>query len=255
MNSESSEADKKSKANNGTAKVPPIPSNTSPIADAPANNAEGNATNQTGYQRRHNRVQLRVQLAAVFVGVIVAFIYACQLNEMRKSTQAATDAVKLARDSSHLDQRAWVATLQVPTSSIPKEGEIFHAETPIKNTGRTFARKVDLDTFIFIVNPGGQPDFNVRNPSSDPPIKDMLLSPNGEYGIKFKTKEPLSREETENIKAGGGILYGYITYYDIFDCVHWTIFCFWLDPEDWKWKIYKEHNDADNDRCEETIAK
>jgi hypothetical protein len=124
-------------------------------------------------------------------------------------------------------------------------------EIPIKNTGKTFARKMGLDATVFIIGADGRPNFTTRDPRSDPPVKDLLLSPNGEYAFAFHTKGPISHEEIERIKSGGNaILHGYITYYDIFDCVHWTIFCFWLDPEDWKWKVYQEHNDADNDRCE-----
>ena len=34
----------------------------------------------------------------------------------------------------------------------------------------------------------------------------------------------------------------------VFNCVHWTIYCYVLKSTDWTWEIYEQHNTADNDR-------
>jgi len=47
--------------------------------------------------------------------------------------------------------------------------------------------------------------------------------------------------------------YGWLTYFDIFGCDHWMIFCNELvpgaPPGTFKWQSYSTHNDADVNQC------
>src|SRR5437773_11038225 len=66
------------------------------------------------------------------VGAYALWIYGSQLDEMRKSTQAATDAIKMARDSAHLDQRAWISARIEGT---PSAGQPIIITAATTNTG------------------------------------------------------------------------------------------------------------------------
>src|SRR5438105_3373559 len=82
--------------------------------------------------------QVLVQAVLIPAGIYALVIYSEQLDQMQESTKAATDAIKLARDNAHLDQRAWIA----PTTVSGKPAELnkpFEIQMQIKNTGKTFA--------------------------------------------------------------------------------------------------------------------
>jgi hypothetical protein len=214
--------------------------------------------------------QVAIQ-GAVLLGALWALsIYKGQLVEMREanrlmkaSTDAATDAansvkdsVKQAREASQLEQRAWVATSGIATGA-PQEGVKFVVKIPVKNTGKTFARKVAMNANFQFVPAGRAPEF--ASDDSETLISNLLLSPDGTYELTLFTKEPWSEKEMVRIKPAPGdeiashflVIHGYITYYDIFGCDHWTVFCFKLVPEGWTWQICGQHNDADNGRCGE----
>jgi hypothetical protein len=202
----------------------------------------------------------------VLLGVIALCIYNCQLTEMRNANtfagntaNSASDSVKQAREASHLEQRGWVSTIQAPNSDLPNIGVKWAIRIPIKNTGKTFARNVGADCQLQLVKAGNKIDFKLaEDPGSGPPLTNLLLSPDGQYTFTYLTSDPLDDKRLELIKSrdkGQAVLFGYITYYDIFDCAHWTIFCFKFDSEHSVWEISSEHNDADNDRCNETPTK
>jgi hypothetical protein len=220
----------------------------------PADSNKPNANDAAYWEQR----QFKVQKIIAYAGVLGIVIYAFQLYYMKQSTDAATRANKTALEMAHLDQRSWVSTLQQPNSEPPQVGAKFVIRIPIRNTGKTFARRVAMDCQLQIVKAGKKIDFEMpKKPGAGPPLNNLLLSPSGEYTFTFTTAEPLSDKEVEQFKSlevGQAVLYGYITYYDIFDCVHWTVFCFKLLPEHWNWEISNEHNAADNDRCDETPA-
>jgi hypothetical protein len=216
----------------------------------PRHSQQNESRNNAGWQRKHHRVQLVIAIG----GLLGLVLLSLQWREMQKSTRAATDAISLTRETEHLDQRAWVSTIQVPNSDVLATGVKWATRIPIKNTGKTFARKVGMDCQLQLVKAGNKVNFKMpKDPTAGAPLTDLLLSPGGEYTFTYLTLDPVDERRMAVIKSpekGHAVLYGYITYYDIFDCVHWTIFCFKFDGEHSVWEICNEHNDADNDRCE-----
>jgi hypothetical protein len=263
VNSESGEAYEKSKANDGTNKVPPIPSDSPPITDIPSRNTKNDTAKQPDWQRRHHRVQL----AAVVVGAIVAVIYGCQLNEMRKATQAATDAAKSAKDSitfakesAHLDQRAWVGILDI--KFVCEVDKPLTTTVTVRNTGKTFARELQVMRYIEVLPSVMEPLFSEDNVSNWKALMAnagqsigsvALLSPNGDFigDVTQLIPEKISQTDLDDIKAGKLIVWshGKIIYRDIFDCHHWTTYCI-RSTKDLTFRSCDKHNDADNDRCQ-----
>lgn len=123
------------------------------------NNAE-QPKDQTYWEKR----QFRVQRLIAYAGVFGILIYGLQLWEMRKSTNAATYAAQVARDSlkfatenAHLEQRAWVGVMGVEGPLLP--GKKYKVDVTLKNTGKTFANKVTIRAGIVRMPNWQIPDF------------------------------------------------------------------------------------------------
>src|ERR1700730_13876810 len=116
----------------------------------PDNNEQSGHHDKPDWQREHYNVQRLIAIGGL-LGLVVLSLQWC---EMRKSTDAATKAAIAARDgitraeaTAHLDQRAWVSTVQTPISGRPQVGSKFSIRIPVKNNGKTFARNLAMDAF------------------------------------------------------------------------------------------------------------
>src|SRR6266581_1862829 len=116
MNSESGAAHENAEPNNTVKPATVVDGKARTVPAKPTDKTNGKCQDEAYWHRRN----YGVQLAIFVVGVIVAIIYICQLEQMRKSTIAATaaaiaakESVKQTRETAHLDQRAWVAPISV----------------------------------------------------------------------------------------------------------------------------------------------
>jgi hypothetical protein len=83
-------------------------------------------------------------------------------------------------------------------------------------------------------------------------VKNLLLAPDGEYLYSYWSDSPFTDEHQATIDSPEHqvVIFGYIAYLDIFDCPHWTTFCYYFISErGGVWATCEQHNDADNDRC------
>ena len=191
-----------------------------------------------------------------FLAICVqAFIYNAQLKEMKKSTDATTKAAEAAQESvvqareiSRLDQRAWVAATVMTMTGKPEVDKSFTVDVLVRNSGKTFAKKVTIRTHIRAVPKGSEPDFKGENMT---PASVALLPPSGEYISATTSDQALSQGSIDQVKSGDTVVFvfGEITYDDIFGCPHWTKFCSVLKPVDWAYTVYKKENDANDNRC------
>lgn len=192
--------------------------------------------------------------AAIFGG----FIYHSQLVQMQSATDATTRAAKAAEDSitkseasAHLDQRAWVAATNI--DGIPKEGSEFEIKVMAKNTGKTFAKQFTM--YVGLAK-NLKPDFTLK-PTDEGSI--AILAPNSEYTATRlvpndfgEEHRKLTKDDVEDFTSGRAELYvfGKMSYNDVFDCPHWTTFCFFLG-RDLKYANChdKGGNEADDKPC------
>lgn len=194
---------------------------------------------------------------------VQTFIYNAQLKEMEKSTNAATKAAKAAeasveqaRQSLHLDQRAWVAVGTV--KGIPILDQILNVEVVCKNSGKTFAKKFTMHAVFDPRQKGEQPDFESETQAAiakDSPGGVALLPPNAEFILPMRIQRTgqgaqTTSDDLKNIAEGKLIMfaYGKMTYEDIFGCPHWSTFCFRLSPT-LKWFVNETYNDSDDGDC------
>jgi hypothetical protein len=191
---------------------------------------------------------------------VQAGIYFFQLKQMKKSTDAAIKAanaaeasVKQARGTAHRDQRAWVAVID--TEGIPELGKTFSVNLTVQNSGKTFAKDLNIRGVVELTEEGKEPDFSLedfaprRNDSSI-----SLMPPNTEYVMSIGLRKPtppdeITQSDLDRIRSGklAIFIHGKMTY-DSFDCSHWTSFCTRL-KSDLKYASCGKHNDADQNRC------
>src|SRR6266404_530339 len=116
----------------------------------PIQESTGTKTPPTGEEQNNSPVlrilkdpqwwQAFAAAVLVPVGAYALWIYGSQLDEMRKATRAATEALKFTRENSHIDQRAWVAPIN--TDGKPEIGKYYEIRVTVRNTGKTFARRL-----------------------------------------------------------------------------------------------------------------
>jgi hypothetical protein len=200
---------------------------------------------------------------AIFCAICVqAAIYFFQLQQINKSTDAATKAanaaeasVKQVRKTARRDQRAWVAVVDL--QGIPEVGTIFSVNLVAQNSGKTFAKNLTMRAVVEVITEKGrEPDFSLEDSAAarqDSSIS--LLAPNADYmmDIALRKQTPpheITQSDLDEIRRGNLTIFvhGKMTYDDIFGCAHWTSFCTRL-KSDLKYASYGKHNDADQNRC------
>lgn len=196
-----------------------------------------------------------------FVATLLAFLAAAyyastakrQLGEMKKATkaaqdaaQAASDGITFARETAHLDQRAWLGVDAI--RGTPKLGDPFSIEIDIKNTGKTPAKKAIAITSYSPVNikNGARLDFNKQG-KIQTELSRAMIPPNSIYRANPPIpSDSVKQGDLDLIKSGDVIIYvhSHITYDDIFSCGHWLDFCYLLERDAKSWAACKEHNDT-----------
>ena len=203
---------------------------------------------------------------ATFLAICVqAWIYNAQLKQMKRSTDAATSAAKsakesvqFAQDSAQLDQRAWI---NMEYFGFPEVNKAFRPVITVTNTGKTFARNLEVVATGDGVDKGQVPAFadQIKESASrrDPgEITRSSLAPNAKKQVAMepRTPEPVSDKAVEAIKDGTKIyfMFGQAMYDDIFEHHHWLTFCvklnynpLQLESGGWSWADYgKKENDT-----------
>jgi len=176
------------------------------------------------------------------VGIYALWVYRGQLDEMRKSTQAATDAAKVAKDSitfaketAHLDQRAWL-TIRSATMKTPLAvGQRPVIEVRVENTGRTPALNTESAGAILSyesIRPGTLPSRD--RPFVGEASRSIIGPGAGETSIFYATEPIRDEAQIQGIREEGWVIYvaGSVRYDDIFGNHHRTTFCYGLSGKE-----------------------
>jgi hypothetical protein len=205
-------------------------------------------------QEKDDNIELTRELIKVEKGQlrINAFLAVITAVAVCVAIFSATKSINLTRATSHLDQRAWVATTGITEAH--EVGKRVITTVAVKNSGRTFAKEVCIDAHRRALPRGSEPDLNYA-PSAA--VKSVgLMAPDTEYASIGIGDSDVREEDFEPIRTGEKRLFvfGTITYVDVFHCRHWTKFCLVLNPQNpdrahWTYEAYKTGNDADSNEC------
>jgi len=170
--------------------------------------------------------------ALTFVGIVQLIAMFRQASYMReglaetkvaadaakKSAKAAEDSVVLAGQNMHLDQRAWVAPNEVIIKR--ESNQSLTATILLKNTGKTFAKRCFVSSnFTVKALTDADPDFDTLMQKADK-INLGIIAPSQEV--------PYTMNATfeGNVPNVVRLIFGKVTYTDVFNYPHWTNFCY-----------------------------
>lgn len=198
-------------------------------------------------EAKYERWQLWVQMTIALVMIITAWVSCRATKATEDAAKATQESVVQSKATTQLDQRAWVSNETI--SGRPELDKPFRIAIKIKNTGKTFAKKVKVVTVC--KTSGGPPDFSAieRRENFDGILSVALLAPNGdaESTVNPSKGAKIPQADLDKIEAKPHRLFvfGQIDYQDIFGRSHWNKFCYVYAGEG-VWHIYDQHNDADD---------
>lgn len=202
---------------------------------------------------RHKKLQLLME----FVGIVL-LLFTLRANwkaatAAKNAADTAADTLGFTRESTHLDQRAWVTVVSLVTHPpVPEVGQTFRISINFTNSGKTPALNILSTTVADPVPKGGQPNFSYTN---DPVAHVGLIAPNGYNFAELKparsrstgNESPLTQAIIDEIKREDTRIYvhGHLTYNDVFGKSHWLDFCYYLTaPDLTSFSVCKEHNET-----------
>lgn len=133
------------------------------------------------------------------------------------NAKAAVIALNATIESSHLEQRAWLAPSLWETKR--NENGLIYFNIAYKNTGKTPAVVV-VAILTATSNLGDIPKFDTK-----PLQRGDLVAPDTSVHITTEHRLLTEKELAANIAGDPLYLYGTIWYNDIFGRQHWTQFC------------------------------
>ena len=234
------------------------------VLDAPHGVETRKSRSDAEDDQHHQRLTLLVSWLTLFAIVGYSIIMYYQLREMISSTGATQQAVQEARlnrqqsekalnaaiEQFHLDQRAWVAVVQM--GGIPEISKPWKISVRARNTGKTFAESLHGTGSAEPVPKGQYPDFS-RTPSTTSPITVAVLAPGADFDnvLGDPKGENINQVAIDNFTQGRIVefVYGKLSYRDVFGCPHWTEYCYILGA-DLRWVGCSVHNSADNNTCQ-----
>ena len=158
-------------------------------------------------------------------------------------------------DALLVDQRAWVSVV-VP-NSFPLEGSSIPASIQIANTGKTPAKDVEGDIVATVLKKGDEPSFDFSTGHPHNKLYAGAIFPNAPINtnitvVRYASQAPETIVPTPELRqqiANGEffiILYGKITYVDVFGASHSTTFCTGSGSAMGDLRKCLSYNDVDN---------
>ena len=192
---------------------------------------------QKSHEERQYRVQHSTRIAtwlACIAGIIYCGIAGLQWHQMIKATKSAKQSADTASASLHLDQRAWVFVLR--DNFQLHEGFEISIPGHIINTGKTTAKHVEAWITAIMLKSGDIPKFIYEpgigiirsiDPFLFPSQRSPFQLPVLKRGTQSAEKVILTRPLLEEMEAGTSyiLMYGKITYKDVFGIEHCMTFC------------------------------
>lgn len=212
--------------------VPPSP---------PANHETGNREDKPEKKKRptkheHRRYMLLINGILAAAAIAGGVLYFQQNRQMDKTMR--------------LDERAWVAPDQV--LGIAEINKAYNVMVVMKNSGKTFARRVEIAAGAEVLPRGQKPKLERLTEPGPANRSKGIIPPNSTFHVEFIINPNITLEELTKYRSGDKVpyVYGRVSYQDIFNCDHWTTFCFVYDGISGYTPCEAEHsNDADEGAC------
>lgn len=210
-----------------------------PVPESPVSSIQPETTTNpsAGDQGQTNRLSQRGMdwlkiVVNVTLGIIALSIYYCQLDEMRKSTGAATKAADAAEKSVEIAAKAidrpWVTADKADLLEPPAIGKSLRVKLDVINTGKAPALNVGASGGVMTreeITLQDVPSAIVEGGEKSRGV----LAPEGHFDAFLECDEPLSNSlQIEMLDQGRLAIFakGVIEYSDTDGHQHKTQFCF-----------------------------
>jgi hypothetical protein len=181
----------------------------------------------------------------VATGAVVALSSVIQMLILWFSLQVSNAALEASIESSHNDQRAWIAVKNMSITSF-ETGKPLKTEVKIINTGKTNALEVQESGVVGIYQ--GKMDVEKYLKETPPPEHEPVVLFQGiDVAIPAETSAPLTEEQIKAIqdRRYPVYLFGDVHYKDIFKKSHITQYCGIFVPAINKFEACPQHNKVD----------
>ena len=142
----------------------------------------------------------------------------------------------------HLDQRAWIGAVSFALDAV-EIGKPVYGHVTLFNSGKTVAKHV-IPHFHMMFSPT---EFKKLPPPSGPqPIVGSVgvVAPTAQYPSKFGNPINAQEIDKQNVANWYTYIWGEITYVDIFQKTHLTVFCSYRKGTEGDFLQCPFHNDA-----------
>jgi hypothetical protein len=157
------------------------------------------------------------------------------MNKARiDADKTAQNSLQATLDSLHTQQRAWLSIEAPGRGLVPHAGSIFRVSFPFTNTGFTPAKNLQIFFDGGFFPEGIEPTYE----HDGQPQAEGNLSPHGTSYFRYNGERcgPMKIPEHRMF-----VLYGAITYEDVFRQKHWCTYCFFVKGEEYEY--CPKHND------------
>jgi len=214
----------------------------------------------------------RLKLVFEGIGLLVLTLYTIfsafqwrtmsgQLDEMRKVTGATERSINQADLNFRRDERAWIGFalpegIQIQKEATTQRPTALLVPTQTVNTGKTPAKKVTGNLAITVIKKGEKLVFEYTSGHTNYGIYGGTMFPGGRVtlaqpAIRHGPKKAITIVPTDalmqEINQGQSfvVVYGRVTYCDIFGVSHWTTFCRYATRPGFIDYACMNYNDAD----------
>jgi len=181
------------------------------------------------------------------IGSVYSFFSYQQWQSMRDQINIAKEQIR----STRAGERAWVGQSEI--SGKAQEGQAFQITVIIKNTGKSFAKRYSGVTAMRtkeLSEP--DPDFETILREGSDASTSGLIPPDGSAKMVLEVGNgiKMTKEHIDQLSNPTNVMlvFGKLTYRDIFACDHWTVFCYRVRV-DGTFELYGKYNDADENEC------
>ena len=185
---------------------------------------------------RREKFKVVIELTTLFAVLAYTTVAAFQWWEMRKTTKATQQSVADADRNFRRDERAWIAFAFVGGNIQLTVGKSFFVTTQVLNTGKTPAKNVEGNIAVRVVKKGEHLEFVYTPGHANYRVVGGTIFPNGsitqsfegiQHGPEKAEAIVITKTLLQEIVSSESfiVVYGKLTYTDIFGAPHWTTYC------------------------------
>lgn len=168
------------------------------------------------------------------------------VDQLTETANSAKASIRATQGVMRLDQRAWVANAGMAMNP-PELGKKWNGYVAWSNSGKTFAKqgKPRCHWVVVVTKIQSEHDLMKLVPNTTTTESIGVLGPSAQYKTIIESKGPIDVADKARIEGNYTYMWGEMTYKDIFERPHTTVYCSWRQGATGEFLQCPFHNDAD----------